>query len=88
MKNVTTNIEKAKANITEMINNRKLVFVKDEQYPLLTKIESAVNYAFENWDKKIIDTYKSKEEFVENWIENEDFEADGFDEKRIIELFS
>lgn len=88
MKNVTTNIEKAKANITEMINNRKLVFVKDKQYPLLTKIEDAVNYAFENWDKKIIDTYKSKEEFVENWIENEDFEADGFDEKRIIELFS
>lgn len=80
------NIKNAKDNIVKILTAK--MDVSDKQYPLLTKIEDAVNYAFENWDKKIIDTYKSKKEFVENWIENEDFEADGFDEKRIIKLFS
>lgn len=57
------------------------------QTTALAAIEKAVLYAWENWDRNIIATYSGYPEFVENWLDNEDLEADGFDEAYLEELF-
>jgi len=82
----TATIQTAKQNLITLINTKG--YVSADQYSMFKKITDAINYAYENWDANIIATYKTKEEFVQNWIENEDFEADGFDVERLISLFA
>lgn len=60
----------------------------------MSKISEAVNYAWNNWDQEILRTYyegekpeQPTEEFINNWVDNEDFEADGYDVDRLKELF-
>jgi hypothetical protein len=70
-------------------------FLSIAQQKMHDKIAEAVNYSWNNWDANIIATYHPgvekpehpTKEFVENWIENEPFSEDGFDEDRLIELF-
>lgn len=65
---------------------------------LIEKIQpiyNAVFWAWENWDKDVIATfYESEkpesptEEFIYQWVENEDFEADGYNIEELKEIFS
>lgn len=52
----------------------------------IRKIDESVCWAWDNWDENIVSTYYSgekpkfpTEDFINQWVENEDFEADGFD---------
>lgn len=66
---------------------------------ILDKISDAIYYAWENWDDENVlqDFYdgtkgvkpvEPTDEFIQHWIDNEDFEADGFDENQLKEMFS
>lgn len=55
------------------------------QHWAMCKISNAVDYAWNNWDEKILAKYYKGEkpeyptaEFIYDWVEDEDFEADGF----------
>lgn len=61
--------------------------VNMEKANALAPIEKAVLYAWENWEPHIIANYSGYPEFVENWLDNEDFQADGFDEEHLEGLF-
>ncbi|WP_018629167.1 hypothetical protein [Niabella aurantiaca] len=61
---------------------------------LLRKIDEALCWAWRNWDDDIIATYyefekpeRPNEKFITNWVENEDFEADGYDKEELEETF-
>ena len=61
----------------------------------MSKISEAVNYAWNNWDDSVLRTFyagvKPKsptEDFVLQWVENNDFEADGYDVQHLKEIFS
>ncbi len=58
-------------------------------------ISSMIEYAWNNWDDSIVATYFTGPKprfanagFIENWLDNEDFEADGFDVNNLKDLFS
>lgn len=64
------------------------------QYAVLDKISTAIWWAWGNWDDKVISTYYEGEkperptpDFIEEWIGNNDFEADGYDENELKSLF-
>lgn len=69
--------------------------LNEEQYRVFNEISDAVDYAWNNWDESIISTYHEgiekpeypTPEFIEQWIENEDFEAAGYDVDRLKNLF-
>lgn len=68
--------------------------LSERQYKIFNKISDGVEYAWNNWDDDIIATYYEGEKpefspinFIENWIDNEDFEADGYDVEELKELF-
>lgn len=68
--------------------------LNERQHALFSKISDAVSYAWNNWDDNIIATYYQGEkpefapiDFVEEWISNEDFEADGYNVEELEELF-
>lgn len=57
------------------------------------EVDKAVCWAWDNWDDKILSTYYTGDKpefpplsFITNWVENEDFEADGFDVEFLKEL--
>lgn len=57
------------------------------------KVDIAIQWAWDNWEEKIISTYYEGDKpkfpplnFIENWVENEDFEADGFNMDVLKEL--
>lgn len=62
----------------------------------LLKIDDAIQWAWNHWNKELIDTYYSGDkkpelpttEFIEEWVENEDFEADDYDVEYLKELFA
>lgn len=61
----------------------------------LLKIDDAIQWSWNHWEEDIISTYytgKKPElpttEFIEEWVENEDFEADGYDVEYLKELFT
>lgn len=62
----------------------------------LLKIDDAIQWAWNHWNKELIDTYYSGDkkpelpttEFIEEWVENADFEADGYDVEYLKELFT
>jgi predicted AlkP superfamily pyrophosphatase or phosphodiesterase len=71
--------------------NHSLTTAQDR---VMSKISEAVNYAWNNWDDKIIQTYyegekpaQPTEDFIKQWVENEDFEADGYDIEELQDLF-
>ena len=56
-------------------------YTNERMYQLKSRISDAINYAWSDWDNEYLKTYyegeKPKsptEEFIENWIQNEDFE--------------
>lgn len=68
--------------------------LETEKSRILDKITTAINWAWENWEDSIVKTFYEGEkperptaEFVEQWIYNEDFEADGYDEEQLKNLF-
>lgn len=62
----------------------------------LLKIDDAIQWAWNHWNKELIDTYYSGDKkpelptakFIEEWVENADFEADGYDVEYLKELFT
>ena len=61
----------------------------------MSKITHAVDYAWNNWDEEVLKTYyegekpqQPTEEFINNWVDNEDFEADGYDVEHLEEIFN
>lgn len=81
-----------KVIIKNLVNgNRNLTEQQQKSYD---KINKAVEYAWNNWDAGIVATYYKgnkpahpNREFIENWVDNEDFEIDGLDEALLKELF-
>lgn len=71
----------------------------EKQRKMLDTISAAISYAWENWDEEIIRSYYNTQadeipkpelpnnEFLLNWLENEDFAADGYDTDYLNELF-
>lgn len=63
---------------------------------VLQRIDDAIQYSWNEWDESIIASYYGGDEkpelptseFIIEWIENEDFEADGYDVEYLKELFS
>jgi len=60
----------------------------------LEGIDAAIQYAWNNWDEEIVSTYYTGDkpelptsEFIIEWIENTDFEADGYDVEYLKEQF-
>jgi len=77
----------------ELINRSS--FKTEEQQKLLDKVSEGIEYAWNHWDAKVIATYYytvkplfATVEFIQNYIENEDFEANGFDVKTIKTIFN
>ena len=61
-------------------NQTQVIFSK-----ILYKISTAIQWAWDNWDASIVETYyegdKPKyptEDFTTQWVNNNDFEADGY----------
>lgn len=62
----------------------------------LQRIASSIQYSWNEWDESIIASYYGGDEkpelptddFIENWVENEDFEVDGYDVEYLKYLFS
>ncbi len=69
-------------------------FLNYAQYRQFDNISNDVDYAWNNWEDSITSTYYEGEKpskapiaFIQNWLENEDFEADGYDVEFLKELF-
>lgn len=65
------------------------------EHAQMSKISEAVDYAWKNWDEEVLQTYyegdkpeQPTEEFINQWVENEDFEADGYDVEHLKEIFA
>lgn len=62
----------------------------------LERIDEAIQWSWNHWDEDIITTYYNGDkkpelpttEFIEEWVENEDFEADDYDVEYLKELFA
>jgi hypothetical protein len=61
--------------------------------PIVRKIDQAVQWAWDNWDDNIVSTYYEGEKpslptesFIRQWVENEDFEADGYNMELLAEI--
>jgi len=88
MKNLEINKTEI-ARIVNQINNGSNGNVPS----IIRKVDDAICWAWNNWDEDVISTYYQfkkpelpNEEFISNWVENEDFEADGFDLEQLAEL--
>lgn len=64
------------------------------QYAQMRKTSDAVDYAWNNWDESVLKTYYEGEkpqyptpQFIQDWVDNEDFHADGFDVNYLKSLF-
>lgn len=85
-----------KNTLLEILTTKGTHFLlSDEQDRVITNIKAAIDYAWNNWDEKIITTYFEGEkpefanvEFITNWLDNSDLEADGFDVEKLKELFA
>jgi hypothetical protein len=60
---------------------------------IIREIDEAIQWAWDNWGEDIVGTYYIGEKpslptelFIKDWVENEDFEADGFDIEQLAEL--
>lgn len=60
----------------------------------LRNIDNVVQWAWENWDKDVISSYylgekpeRPTENFINEWVDNADFEADGYNVENLIDLF-
>ena len=65
------------------------------EQPILDKISTAIQWAWDNWDTSVVETYyegdKPKyptEDFTTQWVNNNSFEADGYDEELLTRIFS
>lgn len=61
---------------------------------IIREIDRSIQWAWDNWDDDIINTYYTGEKpslptevFIYEWVENEDFQADGFDMEELLNLF-
>ena len=86
-------MEKFKEVITRKLLNGYANAQAAEQ-PILDKISTAIQWAWDNWDASVVETYyegeKPKyptEDFTTQWVNNNDFEADGYDEELLKRLF-
>lgn len=84
MKTRKTYVQRYKEVITRRLI--ELIHKGGNTSDTLSKIYEMVQWAWDNWDEDIISTYYEGEkpisptkEFIEQWVDNEDFEADGFD---------
>lgn len=63
---------------------------------LLLKIDDGVQWSWNHWDEDVIATYYDgdekpetpTDEFIKEWVQNTDFEADGYDVKYLKEVFN
>src|SRR5690625_5077845 len=83
-------METYKRNIADRLINNEI-----HNNRTLENIDEAIQYAWNNWDADIVSTYYTGQkpalpnaEFIENWIDNEDFDADGDDVEYLKEQFS
>jgi len=89
------NMEDFKERIYNQLVNRSS-FKTEEQQKFIEKVSEGIEYAWNHWDADIVATYYNTlikplfatNEFIENYIENEDFEANGFDVKTIKTIFN
>ncbi|MDO9554546.1 hypothetical protein [Rhodonellum sp.] len=88
-------MEKYKMTIAKKLINGFWVLNSTREYAQISKISEAVDYAWNNWDEAVLKTYyegekpeQPTEEFINHWIENEDFEADGYDVDALKEIFA
>lgn len=82
--------------ISAIVTDRQIQNQYPEHYRLFTQIETAIHQAWESWDEETVKTYWEEnhdskptaptDEFSTAWIENEDFEADGFNIEVLEEL--
>lgn len=71
-------------------------YLTEEQFRIVRKIDDGINYAWGNWDEKLLRSYYAgnvkpgdiPDAFVKEWIENEDFEADGYEVRGLQEIFN
>jgi hypothetical protein len=67
-----------------------------QHYRLLDGIRNSIQEAWESWDDETTKEFWENEakptgytqSFAEHWIDNEDFEADGYDENAMDKLFA
>lgn len=67
----------------------------EDQHRVFNKISDGIDYAWNNWDKEIIAEFHTgtekpnfpTQEFIEDWLDTQDFEADGYDVEGLKELF-
>ena len=67
-----------------------------QHYSVLDGIRNKIQEAWELWDDETTSPFWESEKkpshytysFADNWIDNEDFDADGYDENALDELFS
>ena len=86
-------MEKFKEVITRKLLNGYANAQAAEQ-PILDKISTSIQWAWDNWSTDVMKTYyegeKPKyptEDFTTQWVNNNDFEADGYDEEFLKRLF-
>lgn len=86
----TTNFKTA---ISNAIANGNYT-LETEKSRILNQITTAINWAWDNWEERVLKTFYDGEkperptpDFIEQWIINEDFEADGYDEEQLKTLF-
>lgn len=60
---------------------------------IIKKIDESIHWAWDNWEDSIIQKYYvgekpslPTEQFIYEWIENEDFEADGYNIQELTNL--
>lgn len=70
--------------------------IGNEKLRIVTKVKDAIQWAWDNWDESEIKAYHEGVEkpelptpaFQREWIDNEDFEADGYDVEGLKEIFN
>lgn len=67
----------------------------EPQQKIIDRVRASIEYAWKNWDEDVIASYYAGDKpqdpndaFIQNWIENEDFEAAGFDKDYLKTIFN
>lgn len=97
MQNLKVNNDNLANALYEYIIQR--VSCNESKRKMLDKISAAIGYAWEQWDEELLVSYFDPHgdgiakpelptnEFILNWLENEDFAADGYNMDYLKELF-
>ncbi len=86
-------MEAYKETIASILINGEHMLTQSQQRQI-DKISEGIDYAWNNWDENILETYYEGEKpidptesFITQYVENEDFEANGYDVDYLEEIF-